>query len=140
MLPALLFGVILPLVARMNETLGRTIGQLPGAVGVHVFGAVFGAVCVLPFCGPAWVPALAEVPWWAYLGGVLGTGMVVLANTAIGAMGTAGFVAVSVAAQLVTSAAFDHFGLVGSEVHPLSAMRALGIVLLAGGAVMVVKG
>lgn len=140
MLPALFFGVLLPLVARMNETLARTIGSLPGAVGVHAFGALFGIVCVLPFCGPGWAPALATVPWWGFLGGVLGTGMVVLANTSIGALGTAGFIAVSVAAQLVTSAAFDHFGIAGSALHPLTAMRAVGIGLLAIGAVMVVKG
>lgn len=140
MFPALWFGILLPLVARMNETLSRVLGPLPGAWAVHAVGAVFGAIFLLPFLPTTWVGAARSVPWWAWLGGVLGTGMVVLANASINRLGTAGFIAVSVASQLAASAVLDHFGFPAGAPHPISWLRVGGILLLAGGAVMVVRG
>ncbi|MFZ5476187.1 MAG: DMT family transporter [Myxococcota bacterium] len=137
---ALVFGFLLPMVVRMNEVLGRTIGQLPSSVGVHVIGGIFGACLILPFQGRAWIDALPKVPWWAFLGGVIGTGLVVLANRAVGALGVASFTAVNIAAQLVTSGVMDHFGLFGSESFPMSLPRIAGMALLCVGAVLVVRG
>jgi transporter family-2 protein len=136
---ALLFGCVLPVVVKMNEVLGRSIGAVPASVSVHASGAVFGALCVLPFIGRDWVAGISAAPWWAFLGGVFGSMLVVLANQAIGVMGVAAFTAVTVAAQLVVSGLMDHFGLMGSVLHPMSGGRALGIVLLALGAVLVVR-
>ena len=137
---ALAFGILLPLVARMNETLSRVLGALPGAWGVHAVGAVFGGIFLLPVLGREWMGQVRVVPWWAWLGGVLGTGMVVLANASINRLGTAGFIAVSVAAQLAASAVLDHYGFPAGTPHPLSVMRVGGILLLAAGAVLVVRG
>jgi len=66
--------------------------------------------------------------------------MVVLATRAVGSLGVAGFTAVTVAVQLVVAAAIDHFGLAGSPIYTLTPLRASGILLLAAGATMVVKG
>jgi transporter family-2 protein len=137
---ALVFGSLLPIVVKMNEVLGRSIGAVPASVSVHATGAVFGAVCVLPFLGRGWTAGITGAPWWSFLGGVLGAGLVVLANRAIGVLGVAAFTAVTVAAQLVISGVMDHFALMGSELHPMSAGRAVGIVLLGVGAVLVVRG
>ena len=140
MVYALAFGLMLPIVVRMNEVLGRTIGQIPSSVSVHLTGALFGLLVLLPTQGTAWSSSLPRVPWWAFLGGVIGTGLVVLANRAIGMLGIASFMAITVAVQLVTSGTMDHYGLFGSPVHAMSAARAIGIVLLFVGAVLVVRG
>ncbi len=137
---ALVFGLLLPFVVRMNESLARVIGQLPASFAVHAVGAVFGLLVFLPLSSPQWWNNARAVPWWAWLGGVVGSGMVVLANRAVGVLGIASFTALTVAIQLVSSAAIDHFGWVGSPVHPMSWMRVGGIVLLALGATMVVRG
>jgi transporter family-2 protein len=140
MVPALLFGILLPFVARMNETLSRLLGPLTGAWAVHAVGGVFGALFLLPFLPTTWVGAARTVPWWAWLGGVLGTGMVVLANASITRLGTAGFIAFSVASQLAASALLDHIGFPDGVTHPFTLLRAGGILLLSVGAVMVVRG
>lgn len=140
MVYALVFGLLLPVVVRMNETLGRVIGQSPSAVGVHLIGGIFGLLCVLPFCGPAWFGALARAPWWSFCGGVVGIALVVLANRAIGVLGVAAFTAVTVAIQLVSSGTMDHFGLLGAPVFPMTSGRAVGMLLLAAGAVLVARG
>ncbi len=140
MLYALVFGLCLPFVVRMNESLSRVIGYLPGAWAVHAVGAVFGAALLLPFSGTAWPRAVPTVSWWAWMGGVVGCGMVVLATRAVSAMGIASFTAVTVAIQLVVSAAIDQYGWVGADVHPLTVTRAFGIGLLGVGATLVVRG
>lgn len=140
MLYALVFGLCLPFVVRMNESLSRSIGYLPGAWAVHAVGAVFGAALLLPFAGRAWPAAVTSVSWWAWMGGVVGCGMVVLATRAVTMMGIASFTAVTVAVQLIASAAIDQYGWVGAEVHPLTLTRALGILLLGAGATLVVRG
>lgn len=140
MLSAFVFAVCLPFVVRMNESLSRAIGSVPAAWAVHAVGAVFGLAFMLPFAGRAWLGAASTAPWWSWLGGVIGVGMVLLATRAVSLLGVAGFTAVTVAVQLVVSAAIDHYGLAGSPVYALSPLRAAGIVLLAIGATMVVRG
>lgn len=140
MLHALLFGLCLPFVVRMNEALSRTLGYLPGSWAVHAVGAVFGVVFLLPFAGRQWLGSAATAPWWSWLGGVIGCGMVVLAARGVSALGVASFTALTVAIQLVVSAAIDHFGWVGADLHPLSVTRVAGIVLLGVGATLVVRG
>jgi transporter family-2 protein len=137
---ALFFGCILPMTVRMNAGLGGSIGQLPGAVAVHVIGGLFGLACVLPFVGRDWVSALPRTPWWAFLGGIVGTFLVVLANRAVLALGTAGFTAVNVAMQLVVSALLDHYGLLGAEQASVTLPRVGGMILLGVGAALVVRG
>ena len=58
---------------------------------------------------------------------------------AIGAVGVAAFTAVSVAAQLIVSSAMDHFAIMGTDLHLFTPGRAVGIILLVIGAILVVK-
>lgn len=137
---AILFGLFLPFIVRVNETLGRTVGQLPGSVIIHAAGALFGGLFVLPFVARTWVDRLGLVPWWGFLGGVIGIGMVVMANLAVARLGTAAFVAVNVAAQLFSGALIDQFGLAGAAVQPVTLTRAVGLLLVAIGAAVVARG
>ena len=140
MVYALVFGLCLPFVVRMNEALSRVIGYLPGAWAVHAAGAVFGLLFLLPFAGTAWPAAAASAPWWAWFGGIVGSGMVVLATRAVTSLGVASFTAVTVAVQLVVSAAIDQFGWLDTPIHPLTLTRAAGVLLLGLGATLVVRG
>lgn len=137
---AIVFGLFLPFNIRMNEALSRVIGHLPATVAIHAAGAIVGIVAILPFAQAGWTAGARAAPWWSWLGGVTGLGLVILANRAVGSLGVAGFTAVNVALQLVTSAAIDHFGWVDSPVHPLSLTRACGILMLGVGASLVVRG
>jgi transporter family-2 protein len=79
------------------------------------------------------LPALAtmyKIPWWKYLGGVMGafyiTTVVIIAPK-IGAANTLGFI---VAGQLISAVIFDHFGLMGFVVRHVSLPRILGVFFL----------
>lgn len=136
---ALVFGALLPVVLRMNETMARHLGVVAGAWAPHVVGALFGLV-LLPVMSRGWTGSIAAIPWWAYGGGILGTGMVILANRAVWALGAASFIAVNVATQLVAGLLMDHAGWGGGGVLPITASRVAGVVLLALGATLVVRG
>ena len=48
-------------------------------------------------------------------------------------LGSGVFTGLSVTAAILVSVVLDHFGLLGFKVHPASAMRIVGCVLMIGG-------
>jgi transporter family-2 protein len=139
LLYTILFGLFLPLIVKMNEGLGKAVGLAPGSVLVHAIGALFGVICILPFCGTNWWGGLTQAPTWTLFGGIIGTGMVVLANQGVQALGVGSFIALNVSAQLLTGAVMDHLGLLGSPLHPMSLGRLAGMILLVIGSLLVVR-
>jgi transporter family-2 protein len=103
----------------------------------YFVGVVCMAIFVLLRQEP--IPALAtlvRVPFlWS--GGLFGAIFIALAIFLIPQLGAATFFALLIAGQMGGSVAFDHFGLLGLPVHPVSAVRVLGAALLVAGAVLI---
>jgi transporter family-2 protein len=80
-----------------------------------------------------------KIPWWKYLGGVMGafyiTTVVIIAPR-IGAANTLGFI---VAGQLISAVIFDHFGLLGFVVRQVTLPRLLGVIFLILGVYLIRK-
>ena len=86
------------------------------------------------------LPAAAtasRIPWYAWSGGVFGAIFVALAIFLVPQIGAAAFFALLIAGQMLGSIVFDHFGLLGVPVHPVSAIRIIGAALLVGGVVLI---
>jgi bacterial/archaeal transporter family-2 protein len=83
------------------------------------------------------VTTASRIPWFAWSGGVFGAIFIGLGILLIPQLGAATFFALLIAGQMVGSIAFDHFGLLGVPVHPVSAARIAGAALLVGGAVLI---
>jgi transporter family-2 protein len=79
----------------------------------------------------------ARIPWFAWSGGLFGAVFVGLAIFLVPQLGAAAFFALLIAGQMLGSIAFDHFGLLGVPVHPISAVRVIGAALLVGGVVLI---
>jgi transporter family-2 protein len=79
----------------------------------------------------------ARIPWFAWSGGLFGAIFIGLGILLIPQLGAATFFALLIAGQLVSALAFDHFGLLGVPVHPISAVRVAGAALLVGGVVLI---
>lgn len=75
---------------------------------------------------------LAQVPWWAWTGGILSIASTLSGLMFAQKMGSGVFTGISVTASLITSILLDHFGLLGFKVHPASPLR------IAGGGLMIV--
>ncbi|MET4385714.1 transporter family-2 protein [Bradyrhizobium sp. F1.4.3] len=79
----------------------------------------------------------ARIPWFAWSGGLFGAIFIGLGIFLVPQLGAATFFALLIAGQMLGSIAFDHFGLLGVPVHPISAVRVAGAVLLVGGVILI---
>jgi bacterial/archaeal transporter family-2 protein len=77
-----------------------------------------------------------EVPWWGWLGGVVGAGYVASVVASAPRLGALNLFAAVIFGQLFCSVLLDHFGVLYKE-RALSAGRIAGVVLLAAGVVLV---
>jgi bacterial/archaeal transporter family-2 protein len=108
-------------------------GVLNFLVGFLAMSIVVTA-CRVPLPEPA---KLAEVPWWAWTGGLIGAFFVTMAIVLIKPMGNANYFAAMIFGQFVGSMLIDHFGLLGLPQHPFSWGRAAGLALMGLGVVCI---
>ena len=119
---------------------GDKAGTLPAFAFSCVITAVIAATILvvgqrsLGGFATAW-----SVPRWLWIGGVLGTFIVLAITIAAPRIGTLATLALIIAGQIALGAVIDRFGLFGAEQVPLTPYRVAGIVLLAAGAVLALK-
>lgn len=140
---ALCSGTALALQAGCNGTLARGLGgPIAAALTSFSSGALVLAAVSLTTAGGA--PRLsfpsAQLPWWAWCGGVLGAAYVAGSAAAAQRLGAANLVALIITAQLAVALALDHFALVGFPSRPLTMTRIMGLLLLLGGTLLVRRG
>lgn len=82
----------------------------------------------------------SRLPWWIWLGGVIGAVFITVSATFAARLGLTLFSAVVIAGQLLTSVGLDHFGLLGAERHPVSWLRIAGVALLVAGIALIRRG
>lgn len=139
---AFLVGMLVSTQPALNAILARAIASPYAATSISIFVALVCSLAVLAVTGRGQLSAqtLGSVPLWVFLAGVVGMlfvgGGIVIAPV-IGAL--AFFICV-VAGQLVGAALADHFGAFGLVVRELTLQRALGIVMVVGGAWIVSRG
>lgn len=123
--------------------------QLRASTGNSIFAAIASFTCgLLALCfyylffnrspHPT-LQTLQNTTWWHWTGGLLGAAFVLGIITVVKDIGAANAIGLAVAGQLLAAVVLDHFGLVGFVVHPLNAWRGLGVLLMAGGAYLVLK-
>lgn len=134
-----LAGALIPVMAALQGTLGRTI-QSPVHASLIGVGVALLAVGVLfAVLRPA-TPSMslfATVPPIAWVGG-LAMGFYAISATYLSpTFGVGNFVMCVVIAQLIMSTVIDQFGLFGAPVFPVDLKRAAGLALLGLGAALV---
>ena len=136
----LVAGVAATAQAAINAELGRRVGTLEAAAFQTVVALLIFAVLTLAvrqsFGG---VGAAFREPAWLWLGGVMGVIIVSALTFAPQRLGVVAFSGMLIAGQLATASLVDRFGLLGLERIPFTWERAVGLVLLAGGALLVLK-
>jgi bacterial/archaeal transporter family-2 protein len=83
------------------------------------------------------VATASRVPWFAWTGGMFGAIFIGLAIFLVPQLGAATFFALLIAGQMLGSMVFDHFGVLGVPVHPISVIRIAGALLLFAGVVLI---
>jgi len=104
----------------------------------YLLGVLCMAALALVMRDPA--PSMAtasRIPWFAWSGGLFGAIFIGLGIFLVPRLGAATFFALLIAGQMFGSIAFDHFGVLGVPVHPVSAVRIAGAALLVAGVVLI---
>jgi bacterial/archaeal transporter family-2 protein len=127
--------------AGANAQLRKSLDQ-PLMAALCVYGTGLIALLIaVPFAGlTGFAPSkAAQVPWWAWLGGLLSIMSTMAGLMLVRKMGSTFFTATTVTCSLVCAVLLDHFGWAGFEVHRVNPWRIVGCVLLLGGLFLVSK-
>jgi bacterial/archaeal transporter family-2 protein len=136
---AMAAGVSFVMQQAVNADLRAALGSAAWAGFISYFG---GTLCmlVLAFALREAAPSAGTMlrsNWWAWSGGFFGAIYIAISILLVPRLGTAAFVALLVAGQMLSSLVFDHYGLVGIAPRPADPARLLGAVLLVGGVVLI---
>lgn len=124
----------------MNSTLSRTIGStLWASVTNFTIGLLALVICALALGGRIAPASIAQVPAWAWLGGLLGAGYVASATLLGPRLGALALLALLLAGQLLSALLVDQVGALGFPRVPVTSTRLLGAVLLVAGALLIVR-
>jgi transporter family-2 protein len=141
-------AVVLSLVAGLTGSIqvavSGTFGRRIGVLEATAFGSITAAliVCAVLLIARQGVGNLGESvrePPWLWLGGVMGAIVVTSITFTAPRIGTFATIGLLIAGQLAMGVIIDAFGLFGLERIPVTPARAVGLVLLAAGAALVLK-
>lgn len=137
---ATVIGALLPLQALINARLGHaTAGPLFASFVSFLVGTVvLTTALLLTRTALPSAQTAAAVPSWAWSGGVIGAVFVLSATVLVPRIGAAALISTVVLGQILGSLLLDHYGVLNVP-RPVDAVRIVGAVLVAVGALMVVR-
>ncbi len=140
MFAAFVAGAVLPLQALINARLGAAVGGPSAAAAVSF---AIGTIGLLAFIFITNTPApntdaISVLPWWAWVGGLLGAYYVATATMTAPVLGAASMVSLVIAGQMIASLLLDHYGVLHAA-QPISLQKMVGAFLLIGGVYLITK-
>jgi len=132
-------GVGLAFQAVINARLSMALGNPFWATVVQIFvGLVLLSVIIAVTRQPVPVIAISRQPWWVWTGGLLGAAYVLTLIVSTRPINNlALMLATVIIGQTMAALLIDHFGWFGLAVHRLTVPRAVGVVLLFVGVVLI---
>ena len=127
---SLLIGILVAVMIAVNGGLTTFYGVYFATVIIHIvglilIGTIIGVRREKPFA--------KRLPWYLYIGGVLGVATTASVNFAFGKISLSAILALGLFGQSVAGALVDQFGWFGMRKHPFRAHQIPGILLVAGG-------
>lgn len=139
LLIAVLAGIAVALQGQFMGAIDQRVGTMTSMLITYGIGAI--TVAALWLAGPRTIHGpVREIPWYAWTAGLLGLVIVGGIGYAAPRLGLSRTIVVSVAAQLITAALIDHFGLFGAVQRSLDPARITGFALAFGGVWLMVRG
>ena len=134
-------GGLVALQAPINSGLGKAVGSFQAAFVSFTIGTAI--LCVIAGLAKGGLGQISDVghisAWYYLLGGALGAAYVSTVLVTVRTLGAGGTTAATIAGQLTMSMLVDQFGLLGVEKSPITALKVLGVLLLAAGTFLVVR-
>lgn len=128
-------GAAMALQGTFNSVMGKAIGIWESTLVVHVIGTLTVLIIML-LIGTGFnnLSKLSEVPWYAYLGGVLNVLIIFTVVKTMPQIGVGNATTAIIVAQVTTAVLIDSLGLFGMKKYDFQYIDLLGIALLAVGA------
>ncbi len=138
---AIAAGAANPAQAGANAQLKKSIDHALFAAAIVYISGLCGVLILQALIREGWPGAgkLAQVPWWAWTGGLLSIASTISGITFAEKMGSGLFTGLSVTASLAASIVLDNFGWLGFKEHAASWPRILGCGLMIAGLWLVAK-
>ncbi len=136
----LICGMMIAAQGAINGRLAGSLGGGPLQAALISFSVGWVALLALNLALGHRMPSLSSVshlPWWIWVGGLMGAVMVASSATAVPRIGVAAWVSAVIAGQLIAAVVYDQFGAFGQAVRPATPLRLLGVGFLALGVYMV---
>ena len=115
------------------------LGSASWAAFISYLGGGITMLVILLVMREPWLSSasVARSSWWLWTGGFFGAIYIVIAIVLLPRLGAATVVALIVTGQMLSSLAFDQFGLLGIIQHPVSILRLAGALLLVAGVILI---
>ncbi len=127
---SLIIGILVAVMIAVNGGLTTLYGVYSATVVIHIVGLILIGSIIL-FRRER--PFEKRLPWYLYIGGVLGVATTASVNFAFGKISLSAILALGLFGQSVAGALVDQFGLFGMRKHPFRSHQIPGILLVAGG-------
>jgi len=135
---SLLTGVVIALMVLCNGDLTNAYGVYPATVLIHIVGIIFAWICLRILKQPAFPKK--KLPFWMYLGGVIGVITTVFNNLAFGKISLTAILALSLLAQTLLSVIIDGLGLFEMQKRRISSATLIGFVFCLAGILWMLYG
>ncbi|MAI90583.1 DMT family transporter [Ponticaulis sp.] len=132
-------GMMIAAQGAINGRLASAIGGPVQAATISFIVGATGLILVNLFMGNRFAlsQSFSTLPWWAWIGGLVGSIMVTSSALAVPRIGVAAWVSAVIAGQLIAAVLYDQFGAFGQTVRPATPLRLLGVVFLFAGVYLV---
>ena len=127
---SLMIGILVAVMIAVNGGLTTLYGMYSATVIIHIVGLILIGGIIL---ARREKPFAKRLPWYLYIGGVLGVATTASVNFAFGKISLSAILALGLFGQSVAGALVDQFGWFGMKKHPFRAYQIPGILLVAGG-------
>lgn len=131
-------GVAVALQAQFMGLMDRQIGTLEGVFITYGGGGLLIGLVML-FSRGGNLAGWQGLPWYVLSSGVLGLVIVGAIGYGTARLGLVTAMTIIIAAQFITGAVLDHFGVLGADLKPLDPYRLSGIGLMLLGTWLVIR-
>jgi transporter family-2 protein len=137
-LVAIVGGIAVALQAQLMGLLDRQIGTVESVFITYGSGGLLIGLVILLMRGGN-LSMWQNVPWYAFLSGVIGLVIVAAIGFSAPRLGLVTAFTIMVAAQFIIGAFLDHYGFFGAEVRQLNMEKIIGMVTVLVGVWLTVR-
>ncbi len=136
---ALIIGACISLQPPINSFVAATVGNplLAALVSLTTSAIVVLTLWLIIGKASGEVSQITSLPWWAFIGGVIGVVFVAGSIYVAPKTGIALFFVCAVAGQLFGASVMDQLGAFGLPVKPMNGIKLTGLLLVLAGAILV---